>query len=266
MAVELEAAIQDPHERPVELHGIRRKTYEAIRADVDDDQHVRSVYDRGRLELRTSVLYNIRWSTFVSILKDLGDHRNVRLSYDQGRLEFMSPTDRHETWKTLLGRMVEMLTFELRIPVRSGGSTTFKKKKLGKGVEPDECYWIAREPLVRGKSPINLKTDPAPDLVIEVDITHSSLPNLKIYAALGVPEVWRFENRTLWIYALQAGGCYTTRPNSAVLPGLAAADVERFVRLRDEMDETSCMYAFRDWIRAEFGTRSRGASPPTDAS
>jgi len=30
---------------------------------------------------------------------------------------------------------------ELNIPLRSGGSTTFKKELNKKGLEPDGCYW-----------------------------------------------------------------------------------------------------------------------------
>ena len=37
-----------------------------------------------------------------------------------------------------------------------------------------------------------MTVDPPPDLVIEVDITRSSLDKLSIYAALRVPEVWRY--------------------------------------------------------------------------
>ena len=44
---------------------------------------------------------------------------------------------------------------------------------------------------VRGLKRIDLRRDPPPDLVIEVDVTHSSVPRMPIYAALGVPEVWR---------------------------------------------------------------------------
>jgi Uma2 family endonuclease len=261
MAIGLDtSAVEAPQERPVELNGLRWSTYRAIIQDVGDAQPLRTSYDQGCLELGTSVLYGIRWSTFEAILDDLGEHRGVRLSYDQGRLEFMSPHDPHESWKSRIGRMIETLTFELRIPIKSGGSTTLKRPELEKGVEPDECYWIAREPEVRNRKNLDFATDPAPDLAIEVDATHSSLPNLRIYAALGVPEVWRLVNESLLIYRLQADGIYTTRPDSPSLPGLTAAVVERFLRRGDEIDETSLMYEFRDWVRDEVFPRRRDAA------
>src|SRR5512135_1770058 len=147
MAVDLDAsAVKAPQDRPVELNGLRWSTYRAIIQDVGDAQPLRARYDQGSLELGTSVLCNIRWSTFEAILDDLGEHRGVRLSYDQGRLEFMSPHDPHESRKSRIGRMIETFTLELRILIRSGGSTTLKRPELEQGVEPDECYWIAREP------------------------------------------------------------------------------------------------------------------------
>lgn len=263
MAVDLDtSAVEAPQGRPVDLNGLRWSTYRAIIQDVGDAQPLRARYDQGSLGLGTSVLYGIRWSTFEALLDDLGEHRGVRLSYDQGRLEFMSPHDPHESWKGRVGRMIESLTFELRIPIKSGGSTTLKRPDLGKGVEPDECYWIAREPEVRGRKNLDFATDPVPDLALEVDVTHSSSPNLKIYAALGVPEVWRLVDESLLIYQLQADGTYATRPDSPGLPGLRAADVGRFLRRGDEIDETSLMYEFRDWVRDEVLPRRRDAVDP----
>jgi Uma2 family endonuclease len=254
------ADLKDPYIRPVELHGIRWETFEAILEDVSEHQRTGLAYDNGTLRFTRSVLYDVRWSTFEAILEDLGDRRGLRLSYDDGRLEFMSPSRRHDSEKTRIGRMVEMFTFELRIPVSSGGSVTLRRTGLTKGVEADECYWIGRESAVRGKEELDLATDPAPDLAIEVDVSHSSLPNLEVYAALGVPEVWRFEDGSLFIYELQPSGQYSTRSDSQALPGLSAADVERFVRMSESMDETSWMYAFRDWVRDEVAPRRGGGA------
>ncbi len=55
---------------------------------------------------------------------------------------------------------------ELKTKIRSAGSTTLKRKPITKGIEPDTCYYIQNEPLIRGKQKLDLTTDPAPDLAV----------------------------------------------------------------------------------------------------
>ena len=58
--------------------------------------------------------------------------------------------------------LILALTLELGLPLRGGGSMTFGRRRRRRGLEPDECYWIASEPLVRGKSRIDLPPIPRP--------------------------------------------------------------------------------------------------------
>ena len=147
------------------------------------------------------VLHNIAWSTYEAILADMED-QVIHLTYDHGELEIMSPSDKHERIKRLIGRMVEVMTEVLGIPIRSAGSTTFKKQMLHRGLEPDECYYVTHEEQLWGRDTIDLLVDPPPDLAIEVDISRSSLDRMGIYAALGVPEVWRYEDGDVVAYVL----------------------------------------------------------------
>ena len=119
-----------------------------------------------------------------------------------------------------MGRLIEMLTFELDIPILGGGSTTFKHKELLRGLEPDECYWIANESVVRGKLEVDLTCDPPPDLAVEIDVTISSLNRQSIYAARGVPELWRFDGKTLRVHELQPNGEYAHLNTSPAFPFL----------------------------------------------
>ena len=60
--------------------------------------------------------------------------------------------------------------------------------------------------------------DPPPDLLIEVDLTNDSLNKFPLYAASGVPEVWRYE-ATLEIWILDQGR-YVRRDASTAVPVL----------------------------------------------
>ncbi|MEM7204057.1 MAG: Uma2 family endonuclease [Planctomycetota bacterium] len=75
--------------------------------------------------------------------------------------------------------------------VEGGGSTTWRREDLDRGLEPDECYWVENEPNVRGRRELDLRVDPPPDLPIEVDVHASSVDRVKIYAALGCRGGWR---------------------------------------------------------------------------
>jgi Uma2 family endonuclease len=189
----------------------------------------------------------------------------VRLTYDSGSLEIMTLGHGHERFSKLLGRLVESLTEELDIPVHSGRSTTFKSEAKQRGLEPDECYWIQNEPLMRGKNEFDIESDLPPDLAIEVDITSSSLNRMSIYATLGVKEVWRFGGETLTVSCLETDGSSTPHKRSPTFPSLPLGRVLRFLRDSETRDETSLVKRFRSWVRKHLfpGHKSRPSGSPS---
>ncbi|HYW79481.1 MAG TPA: Uma2 family endonuclease [Thermoguttaceae bacterium] len=193
------------------------------------------------------VLTNVAWSTYEALLAD-SDSPGTRFTYDRGTLEIMSPSEEHERCKKFLARMIETLTEELRIPIRSAGSTTWRREAARQGLEPDECYYISNEPQVRGRRQLDLSVDPAPDLVVEVEITAPSVDKMPIYAGLGVAEVWRYDGKHLRIERLQDDGTYAHVENSTELPMIPPGELERFLDRRDKTDETTWIRSFRAWV------------------
>lgn len=194
------------------------------------------------------LLQGVSWEAYDELLKLLGD-QPVRLTFDRGSLELMSPSYRHENSSRLLGRFVEVLTEEFDLDMSSAGSTTFRRQDLDRGLEADEGFYIASEPLIRGKSEIDLDTDPPPDLTIEADITRSSLDRMSIYAALKVPEVWRYDGSSLTVHHLGADGRYHCADRSLSFPKLPVGELTRFLDLRTTQSETMIIKAFRAWVR-----------------
>jgi Uma2 family endonuclease len=199
------------------------------------------------------VLHDVDWQTYGRLLRIFAERRSVRLTYDRGVLEIMSPLHEHESDASFLGRLAVTLTEELGLPVKAGGSTTFRRRRRRRGLEPDECYWIANEPRVRGKRHIDLRIDPPPDLAIEVDVTRSSLDRLNIYSALGVPEVWRLTDQGLKIHVLARDGRYAECPNSQAFPLVTPADLSGFLAQRSQRDENAVVQQFRAWVRLQLG-------------
>jgi Uma2 family endonuclease len=193
------------------------------------------------------ILRNISWQTYQSLIQDFEQEPAMRLTYDRGNLEIRMPLDPHETYKKLLGRLIEAATEELELEIRSLGSRSCNRADLARGLEPDQCYYSQNEALVRGVEQIDLTQFPPPDLAVEVDITRSSLDRFAIYAALGVPEVWRYDGRLLIIYALQ-NGQYEQRDQSLALPLLRAETVIDSLTLRTTMGENAVVKQFRQWV------------------
>ncbi|HZP02587.1 MAG TPA: Uma2 family endonuclease [Terriglobia bacterium] len=198
---------------------------------------------------RRLLLDDVDWTTYTRLLWAFAERPSIRLTYDRGRLEIMSPLPMHECNVELLGRFVVVLTEELGLPLRSGGSTTYRRRKQKRGLEPDNSYWIANEPKVRGKERFDWRTDPPPDLAHEVDATRSSMNRMAIYAVLGVPEVWRGEQGTLSFHILGTDGRYREGTHSLAFPGLKPADLQAFLALVGTMDENALVRKFRDWVR-----------------
>jgi Uma2 family endonuclease len=198
-------------------------------------------------------LTEISWEGYETVLNLLGD-RPVRVTYNRGLLELMILSYAHERYKKLLARLVETLTEELNIPMEAGGSTTFKRQTLERGLEPDECFYIQNQALVRGKQSIDLNEDPPPDLVIEIDVTHSAINRMEIYAALGVPELWRWNHGALQFWVLNQQH-YQQVQHSATFPQLAVTDLEPFIALADQTDQTTLIRRFRAWVQENLITR-----------
>ena len=153
------------------------------------------------------VLPHISWDTFERILDEIGE-THLRVTYLRGRLEFMTISLEYENFGEWMSRLIFFVAFELRYPLCSGGSTTLKLALANVGLEPDRCYWIKHADQMRGKKKWDARSNPPPDLAVEIDITSGWLDRLEIYAALKVPEVWRFDGETLKVLVLGSNGKY----------------------------------------------------------
>jgi Uma2 family endonuclease len=189
------------------------------------------------------------WRTYCRLLQVFAERRGVRLAYDRGLLEIMSPSVVRDSGSLLLGRLVTTLTEELGWAILSGGATTLRRRLEKRGLEPDECFWIQNEAAVRGVRRLNLRVHPPPDLAIEIDVTNSSLDRMSIYAALGVPEVWRLDGDVLSFHVLGARRRYTQNNSSRAFPHVTPADLQNFLSLRHQQEENSIIRQFRTWVR-----------------
>lgn len=116
--------------------------------------------------------------------------------------------------------------------------------QIKKGAEPDNAYYIQNQPIVKGQN-VDFAIDPPPDLVVEVDITHTDIHKNEFYASLGVPEFWRFNGRIWRIYQLQEQ-VYVEMEQSPTFPQIDKQQLYDFLTLAKE-DEIEAVQVLREW-------------------
>lgn len=193
--------------------------------------------------------HNVSWEEFENILAELGDNRSSRVAYDQGTLEITMPSQKHEYYKEIIRDLIKYLAEELDLDCESLGSTTWKRKDLLKGAEPDNCFYIQNEPAIRAVKPnIDLSKDPPPDLILEVDYTSPSLNRLPIYAGLGVPEIWIYDMKILRVYQLEAEK-YKETDTSFAFGTFPIKEIPNFIKKNIKSSPRELRQSFRAWVR-----------------
>ena len=125
-----------------------------------------------------------------------------------------------------------------------------KRRRKHKGVELDACFYVQNATLVGTKDEIDFASDPPPDVVVEVDLHHESISKFPIYAALSVPEIWRYDGESLKIYDLRDGD-YAASPASRALPLLTSVLLTEFLSRSPKQDQYDIMLGFEEWLKTQ---------------
>ncbi len=196
-----------------------------------------------------AVFYDVGYQTYERVLEKYPDRKNPRLLYDRGTLEIMPLSPFHETSERLLDLIFELIAEELELEdYINYGSTTQKRERLERGIESDSSFYIgAKAGLMRNKEKV-LESDPSPDLVFEVDATHSSINKIPLLAALGITEIWQVEKKKLKILVLGEGK-YAESGQSVILPGLTRAALNEFIADSGKLSRPEWRRKVREWAR-----------------
>ena len=193
------------------------------------------------------ILQGISWEFYEQILDEYKDSNGLHFAYDDGFLEVEVPLFEHERPTEILRDLVTTICLEKEIEFINAGSTTFRKRAKAKGCEPDTAFYIQNESGIRGLKTLDLRQDPPPDLVIEVDVTSPSLNKMPIYAALGVSEIWLYKGEKVVFYKLY-GGVYQETSNSIALPFLDSKTVTEFLQKGLGGSSLKWFKEVREWI------------------
>jgi Uma2 family endonuclease len=202
------------------------------------------------------VFRGVDWAFYDRLVDSIPEGSNIHIDYDGKDLETMANGPDHEDIADTFGNFVGVVAEEFGISFKGMRETTWRRPEIARSLEADQCYYFQPEKIAayarsRGKNDISLC--PNPDLAIEVDISRPEIDRAGIYAALGVPEVWRFDNRRVIIERLTPAGVYVAVAASGFLP-VRAEEIHRWVVDEDLTDDLAWMRR----LRAEF--RARAAS------
>ena len=192
------------------------------------------------------ILQGVGWDFYERVLKEFTHSNALHFAYDNGFLEIEVPLAKNKIPSRILQDLVSTICIEKEINYINAGSTTFRQRAKGKGVEPDTCFYIRNETKIRGKLDIVLSVDPPPDLVIEVEITSPSLNKMPIYAALGVSEVWLYKGDKVEFHILY-GEFYQEMSNSITFPKLSAEKATEFLQKGLTESSLELNRAIRKW-------------------
>lgn len=198
----------------------------------------------------TLVLSGVNWEDYQELLDTVGEASGLRISYDQGTLQIVTLGSEHENIADLIQDLVRVLSLRLRIKVISFGSATMKKRRARKGLEPDGCFYVQTAAAIGNKLRLDFESDPPPDIALEVDLHHESVSKLPIYAALGIPEIWRYDGHSLIIYHLQEDQ-YVPADASLALPMLTCKVLTEFLARSQREDQYDILLSFENWLKVK---------------
>ena len=88
------------------------------------------------------VIAGVTWEFYASLISAVRNGASCRIAFDGKDIELMTVGPFHDLLKTYVDAFVGIVAEELAIDWQSVGSTTWKRKKIKRGVESDLCYYF----------------------------------------------------------------------------------------------------------------------------
>ncbi|MGC8642840.1 MAG: Uma2 family endonuclease [Isosphaeraceae bacterium] len=198
---------------------------------------------------------NVPWRLYELFAELLPESTPVRIAFDGRNMEIMVTGPAHDQFNWRLGLFVMTVAAALRVKILPQGETTWIRPEIARGIEADNCYYLDPVKIAAGKAALrrgsnDVKDYPNPDLVTEVDISPPEADTMAIYAAMRVPEVWRFDAHTLIIERLDDAGHYQVVERSGFFP-IRADQIPRWLLDEDFSDFEDWTRRLRAWVRKE---------------
>ena len=196
------------------------------------------------------------------MLDETGESRNQLFAYRDGLLEIMVPLAGHEEPTRLFDDFVAVFVDALGLELRKLGSLTMKNPQQRMGLEPDCCFYIKNEAMVRGVETLDFEVHPPPDLVVEIDNSRTSLSKLPIYVALKIPEIWRLRRGELTLYQLNAQQSgYEETEHSLAFPQLPVQELPQFIERAKAIGQRAAVRELGKRVRQILAASEQSMNP-----
>ncbi len=212
------------------------------------DKKIKSKIIEEAPSVERILLQNASWETYHRLNEEQINVAGLHFFYNDGDLEIRFESYKHGKYTYLLTSLINALATNLEIDLVGAGSTTFKQEKKKKGFEGDASFYFKNADVVRARDEIDLNSDPAPELVVEVDITHGSLQKFPIFAGLGVEEVWRFNGKEVKFYRLENED-YKEVAESICLPNVKSETVTNLLFAAQEMKRIEWLKLIHETVK-----------------
>ena len=221
----------------------------AVSTTIEPDRRTRA----RRLVPEQRIAFRASWELYEALTRAIGDHQPVRVAFDGESVELMSPSQDHDELKAQAASLIRALADVLAVACKGIGSTT-QRQPTERGLEPDTSFYLTPEKIAlalarrRDRQPDPAAPlGPVPDLAVEIDLSPSALDRPSIYAALGVPEVWRYDGEHVLIERLTPEGAFAAASESGFL-GVRPDEVERLLA-EEVADDNAFTALVKAWAR-----------------
>jgi len=205
--------------------------------------------EMAREQQAAIILSNVAWETYSRFVEETMDKVvNPLFYYENGNLLIMVKSSEHEFTTDYIVLFINFVCVEWSINCGSLGSTTYRRNDIERGFEPDSCFYFENEPNIRGVKRMDMSVHPAPDLIVEVDITSLSTFRQHIFAAFGVPEIWRFDGERIEILKLE-NDKYVPIKNSLTLSKVTPEVLTDFIKESQTLSRLEWINKVRNWAR-----------------
>lgn len=198
-------------------------------------------------------VYGVSWDEYIELLDNTPEQRYPKFTYHNGVLKIMGKQGFfHESTARFLQTLIMTTAFFLKRKTIATGSMSLVSKRLSKGADPDESFYIQNAHKTPNKKTLFDETkDTPPDLVVEVDESSKSSEKFTIYAEFGIKEFWRHDKNTLKIYELDDSDAYREIEQSIAFPVLTTEILNKFLQRRADSDQFEALVEFEAWLREQ---------------
>ncbi len=187
------------------------------------------------------------YDSYENFIEKIGEASGLRISFDGENIKIMTLSTKHEKYVRFIEMIITALSLKVRKRILHFGSSTMKSSRQERGSEPDCCFYVQNAELVAQKDSIDFSRDVPPDVVVEIDVHHSSLEKFEIYARLKVPEFWLYDGERMRIYQFE-NESYRAVKKSLALPILTDEVLSGFLNRLENSDQYEILLDFEKWL------------------